>query len=424
MKCDILQDFLNVYNKINNWEEHSLPLCAAENITSNFVRLPKTTFLQEKYILGGTLNYNNNNFFGSENLYEIYSLVQKQCNKMFNCLYSDARTLSGINAIVSILMCLFNVGDTVMITSPDYGGHSSIPVICDRLGLNVIYIPYDYENKDFDYPKINAMLKEMEIKGLLIALSDMIEQPQLHKINASNEIILYDATQILGLIATGCLENPFNWFSENKNFILLGATHKTIPGPTSGLIMTNNLKLAKTFDSKINPDYLRNVQLDNIVGLLFALLELEHFGCKYFLVMQNLLNVVAKNICNSRITVIKTREGRFSNTHQLWLSIDQKYLDDFEKNAILARVSLNIRKRKIYGYSGVRLGFQQIARYNWNNKDAEIIAKILDTLCSKTYKQSKLLQLLNLLSSKKVHFTFDDQTIKNVYDVLHNSNVK
>ena len=60
-----------------------------------------------------------------------------------------------------------------------------------------------------------------------------------------------------------------------QKFILMGATHKTLPGPTCGLIMTNNLDLAHQFDTLINPDYLRNSQLHHIFSLILTLMELE-----------------------------------------------------------------------------------------------------------------------------------------------------
>lgn len=424
MNNGLLEEFLSVYNKILQWEEHSLPLCAAENITSEFTRLPKTTFLQEKYLLGGVSQYSNdNNFYGSENIYEIYKLLQKQCTKMFNCKYADARTLSGINAIVTILMALFDVGDTILVTAPEYGGHSSMPIICERLGLNVILLPYDYVRKDFDYEKINSTLDNENIKGILIALSDMLEHPQLNKLHIKDEIVLYDATQVLGLIATGYIDNPFNWFSESKNFILMGATHKTIPGPTSGLIMSNNMDLVKKIDLKINPDYLRNVQLDNIVCLLFALLELEQFGNDYFLRMKSLINTTAKLLECDNIQVIKTRNNLYSCTHQLWLHIGERNLDFFERNAIAVGVSLNIRRKKVYGNNGVRLGFQQVARYNWNENDAKLISKILLDLCDENCNYKQIQKLMEALSPKKVYFTFDALTLKKVITELHNSYV-
>ena len=47
-----LDDFLEIYNNISMNELKTLPLCAAENISSDFVKIPHSTFLQEKYVFG------------------------------------------------------------------------------------------------------------------------------------------------------------------------------------------------------------------------------------------------------------------------------------------------------------------------------------------------------------------------------------
>lgn len=421
---DSLDNFLKTYNNINLNEQKTLPLCAAENISSDFVKIPHSTFLQEKYVLGGVMKYlDKNNFHGSDKLYDIYIALQSECCKLFNCKYSDARTLSGLNAITILLMALFEIGDTVLITSPEYGGHSSMKIICERLGLKTIYLPYDYAAKDFDYCEINNIISDNNIKGILIALSDMLEHPQLYKINPQNAVLIYDATQVLGLIASGIMENPFKWFSDQDNFILMGATHKTIPGPTCGLIMTRNMNLAEKIDLKVNPDYLRNVQLNNVVSLLFALYELDNFGKQYFEVMHSFINTVAAKLENNKVKLIKTRHGNFSNTHQLWLSLPSKDIDVFEKNSLMSDVSLNIRRRKIYDTQGARLGFQQVARFNWDNNAADTVADILIMLMSKKCRFEQISELIKNLPTREIHFTFDKAITEKVKKALHNSNI-
>lgn len=420
-----LDDFLRIYNNINLNEQKALPLCAAENISSEFVKIPHNTFLQEKYVLGGVLKYLNiNNFHGSDKLFDIYIALQCECCKLFNCKYSDARTLSGLNAITTLLMALFNIGDTILITSPEYGGHSSIKIICERLGIKTKYLPYDYVAKDFDYLEINNMVSKGDIDGILIALSDMIEHPQLHKINIENTVLIYDATQILGLIATNYVENPFSWFSDKDKFILMGATHKTIPGPTCGLIMTRNIDIAEKIDLKINPDYLRNVQLNNVTSLLFSLYELDDFGKQYFDVMHSFVNTVAIKLENFKVKIIKTRDDHFSNTHQLWLSLPTKTVDIFERNSLMSDVSLNIRRRKIYDTQGARLGFQQIARFNWKGDAAETVAEILLLLMSPKCNFEQISEKIEKLPPKEIHFTYDKVTTDKVKQaLLHNSNI-
>ena len=202
MKYDSLDDFLNLYSDIDMAEHHVLPLCAAENLASDFVKIPHSSFLQEKYVLGGVIEYlPDSNFHGSDKLFKIYTALQNQCRKAFNCKYADARTLSGLNAIITILMALFDIGDTILVTAPEYGGHSSIPVICNRLGLKTEFLPYDYNAKDFDYFAVNHIIEQKGVKGILIALSDMIEHPRLDRIKLNNTILIYSNISIISSFA-------------------------------------------------------------------------------------------------------------------------------------------------------------------------------------------------------------------------------
>ena len=133
-------------------------------------------------------------------------------------------------------------------------------------------MPYDYNNYDFDYEKLNTLLLDDSIKGILICQSDMIFQPKLEKIKMDkNKILIYDATQVLGLIASKKIRNYLEFFDSSYQFIMAGSTHKTLPGPTNGLILTNSSDIINKIDLKINPDYLRNVQLLSLIHILFHL---------------------------------------------------------------------------------------------------------------------------------------------------------
>lgn len=102
----------------------------------------------------------------------------------------------------------------------------------------------------------------------------MIFQPKLEKIKMDkNKILIYDATQVLGLIASKKIRNYLEFFDSSYQFIMAGSTHKTLPGPTNGLILTNSSDIINKIDLKINPDYLRNVQLHQIMSLIFTLEE-------------------------------------------------------------------------------------------------------------------------------------------------------
>ena len=47
------------------------------------------------------------------------------------------------------------------------------------------------------------------------------------------------------------LLKAYMFLDEIKNMVLFGGTHKTFPGPASGIIMTNDEKIASKIDKNI-----------------------------------------------------------------------------------------------------------------------------------------------------------------------------
>lgn len=422
MKPEFFEDLIELCTSISIQENKLLPLCAAENVVSPFSKIPLDTFLQEKYIMGGVMEYQNeSNFVGSKKLYEIYELLTRQCNKLYGCKYADARTLSGVNAIMTLLMSLFSAGDTILISSEECGGHGSMPKICRRLGINTIEMPYDYDAYDFNYEEINAILASQKIDGILICLSDLIIMPQLKKINLPDDgVLIFDATQILGLIASNNMENPLKWFNAKQKFILMGATHKTLPGPTCGLIMTNNLELASEFDTLINPDYLRNSQLHHIFSLILTLMEFEIYGHQYGSNIIKNANTLAAALEKYNFTVLKI-STEYTYTHQIFISMPEHDAKKFYDKCLDYGISINLRNKHLYKTCGLRIGTQEISRYGWADAEMNLIAEILrDIRDNDTFSQD-ISQKINSLSSKKeICFTIDNDCYKKIYSYLHN----
>lgn len=422
MKPEYFEDLINLCIDISIQENKLLPLCAAENVVSPFSKIPLDTFLQEKYIMGGVMEYQeHSNFIGSKKLYKIYELLSRQCNKLYGCKYADARTLSGVNAIMTLLMSLFSAGDTILISSEECGGHGSMPKICYRLGINTIEIPYNYDIYDFDYGKMNEILETKKIDGILICLSDIIIMPQLNKINLpQNCVLIFDATQILGLIATKCIENPLKWFTDEQKFILMGATHKTLPGPTCGLIMTNNLELAQQFDTLINPDYLRNSQLHHIFSLILTLMELEIYGHEYCNTIINNANTLASALITYDFNVLRV-PPQYTHTHQIFLSMSEFAAKEFYIKCLDYGVSINLRNKHLYKTCGLRIGTQEISRYGWKDTEMLVIAEILKDIRDNNLFSQDISNRINRLSTcKKLCYTIENEYYEIIYRALHN----
>lgn len=102
-----LSDFERICKTLIAFDKKSIPLCAAETPMSPFSKVALDSNLQEKYIMGGVRSFGReNNFVEAKYLFQIYQLINAQCKDLFHCEYADPRSLSGVNAVMVLLMSL------------------------------------------------------------------------------------------------------------------------------------------------------------------------------------------------------------------------------------------------------------------------------------------------------------------------------
>ncbi|MDR2008992.1 MAG: hypothetical protein LBQ22_00735 [Bacteroidales bacterium] len=413
---DLLNSFSKSVQNFNQYHKNTIPLCAAENVVSDFCKLPLGAGFQERYIMGSAYEYTiDGNFVGSEFLLPFYKMLDAQCNVVFKSHYSDVRTLTGMNCLTTILMSISKPGDSIMILSSNYGGHASVKGICERLSLNIYDAPYILENYDFDYDKMNQTIEINNIQFVLLAPSDILFPFDLTKIKNDNVVILYDASQLLGLIAADLNENPL---PQMNNMIMFGGTHKTLPGPAHGIALTNNEKLFKVIDAGINPKFLRNTQMHQIICLLFCLIEAEHFGRPYQSNIIKTSNLLASYLENFGFTIAK-KNSVYSLTHQIFIECSAEEMETIYENAIKAGIALNTKKKALFhGGYGIRLGTQEIARYNWDDTAIMKIAEMISLLKYKKFDLQKVESLKKEMPEKRIGYTFSADIIERMRSTI------
>ena len=218
---------------------------------------------------------------------------------------------------------------------------------------------------------------------MLIAPSDIIRCPPFKELSSFPGFhILYDCTQSFGFLASGNHLNPLKF---RDDVVLLGGTHKTLAGPTTGLVMAKDGELADCLESKISPYFVRNPQPHHIAALIFTLLEFQEFGEEF---MKNTLinaNYLGKFLQNIGFDVVKPAsliEGQFTETHQVFVSLSKEQTETLDKAARRLNISLDTRRRMLYRGYGVRLGSQAITRLGWDKSMIQELALILGDLAN------------------------------------------
>lgn len=401
-----IEQIQNLHKEFRAYHDKSLPLCAAENVISDFVKWPLISGYQERYIMGSAYDFSmDGNFIGAEKLYPYYQLISTLGKELFHATYTDVRTLTGMNAANMLASALISPGDNVMILGQEWGGHASMKPTFERLGANVFDAPYDLNAYDFDYEALNREIKEKNIQFLNIAPSDILFPHDFSKIDDTNCVVLFDYSQLLGLIAAGLLPNPLDVM---PNCILFGGTHKTMPGPAHGIIMTNNKILFQKIDREINPKYLRNVQTHQVVSLLCTLIEMKYYGKAYQENIVRMANTLGAELDKNGFNIV-SKNGVYTQTHQLFLEMTENQMNIFFRNAMAEHITLNTKKKPLFhGGFGIRLGLQEIARYDWDDNALKTIAQILTCIRDASYSIETVRRFMGQLPPKKIHFTFSE----------------
>lgn len=403
MSSEIYEEYLRLVEELSRFEQTKVPLCAAETYTSPFVRSALGAAFEGKYCMQNLGYRAEEDFIGSEYVHRLYGLLARQCRKMFQSEYADARTLSGMNCLASMIHCLLPRGGRVLLTDPAQGGHPSIPLLLELAQIGYDAIPYDYEHFDLDCDALNARIRSGRYDAVIVAQSDVLIPADAARIRADGIPILYDATQTFGMIAAHVHANPLEGYGE---LVLLGGTHKTLPGPTCGLILTRQMHLARKIDGFVSPRYLRNTQPDHIAAVLLSLLEQEAFGKEYQLQTIENANRLAALLQGEGFDVFDIGGGAYTRTHQIFLSVSEEEKKRITEHAFAYGVTLNGKQKPLFRGHGIRLGMQEITRYGWGSEELAAVAALIAQLRQVHPDAERISKLKEKLRKKEAKYTF------------------
>jgi glycine hydroxymethyltransferase len=364
-----LEEILDAHREFRS---HVVPLCAAETPISDFVRSFLTHPIHESYAMGGPRSPLGENFIGAQHVLDLHQLVIDLCRQAFDAVYADPRPLSGTAAVTNLLMTLSEPGQRIMLQTPASGGHPSMGPICKRLGLRVVDLPYNLAR--FQLDGCGAAFSEWPPDFVLICPSDVIYPMDIASLPLSDEtIVIHDATQTLGLIASGRHPSPFG---QHPRVVISAGTHKTLPGPSSGLLLTQDEGIAERLDTELSPKFVRHSHPHHIAALCATLIEYQQIGEDYSARVIQWADVLATALEDRGIRVLQDGPRR-TLTHQIFLHVPPEQLDRALCRATAAGITLNAKRKPLFQNTGLRIGVQEIARYRWSPSDLGRLASVL-----------------------------------------------
>ena len=232
-------------------QQHEIELIASENIVSKAVLEAQGSVLTNKYAEG----YPGKRYYGgcqhvdvAENL-----AIERAC-KLFNVGFANVQPNSGSQANQGVFLALLQPGDTILGMDLAAGGHLThgAPPNMSGKWFNAVTYGVKEDTHLIDYDQVEALANEHKPKLIICggsAYPRQIDFKRFREIaDAVGAYLHCDMAHFAGLVAGGTHPSPFP-----HAHVATTTTHKTLRGPRGGMILTDDKKLARKFNSAIFP---------------------------------------------------------------------------------------------------------------------------------------------------------------------------
>jgi glycine hydroxymethyltransferase len=232
-------------------QRDKIELIASENITSLAVLEATGSVLTNKYAEG----YPGKRYYGGcEYVDEIETIAIERAKKLFGCNFANVQPNSGSQMNQAVFLALLQPGDTFMGLDLAAGGHLTHGSPVNMSGKWFKPVPYTVRQDDcrIDMDEVARIARENRPKLIIAGGTAYPRDWDWAGFRAiADEVgafLMVDMSHISGLVAGGAHSSPIP-----HAHVTTTTTHKSLRGPRSGVILTNDEALAKKFNSAIFP---------------------------------------------------------------------------------------------------------------------------------------------------------------------------
>jgi len=365
-------------------QREGLELIASENFTSKAVREAVGSVLTNKYAEG----YPGKRYYGGcEFIDEIEQLAIDRAKQLFGAAWANVQPHSGSSANLAVYYALLERGDTVLGMALDQGGHLThgSPVNFSGMNYRVVGYPVDRESEYLDYDLVRKLALEHKPKLIIAgasAYSRLIDFAKFREIaDEVGAYLMADIAHIAGLVATGLHPDPMPYAH-----VVTSTTHKTLRGPRSGLILSNDLELGAKIDKMIFPG-LQGGPLEHVIaGKAVAFWEAMQPSFKDYCarIIEN-AKAMAQSFVERGYRVVS---GGTDN-HLFVLDLRNKGIKGNKASNLLDQVNITVSKstvpydpEKPWVTSGIRIGTPALTTREFTVAEMSLVAEFIDEALS------------------------------------------
>ncbi|MFW9827788.1 MAG: serine hydroxymethyltransferase [Candidatus Thorarchaeota archaeon] len=432
-----IRDLLQEHHE---WFQKSLPLIASENITSPAVDEACASDFSHRYAEGWS---GQRVYAGCTYIDQIEDICMELMKKYYNCIHADVRPVSGVvanlvmyNAFTSDnngkMCCMSIVRGGHISHGPRFAksGREIFGTAGTTRGLDVEYLAFDNDEMNLDIDASAKIIREFKPELVLFGGSVFLFPHPVKELgDIAKEVgayVGYDAAHVAGLIGSGYFQDPLR---EGADAMTM-STHKTLPGPQHGTLVSNREDLVDKLRSCAFPALLSNHHLHNVAGLAIAVAEMLDFGKEYHKnVIQN-AKALGQALSDIGLKVLMEHKG-FTESHQIVIDITEfeKTIGlggDIEELLERANIILNrnllpydiAQGRHYQNPGGLRIGTSEVTRLGMGKSEMVDIANFFKNLLIQRKDPKKIKNEVAEFRKDFQHIKYCYQSQNRAYDYL------
>ena len=232
-------------------QRNTLEMIASENFVPRAVLESQGSVLTNKYAEG----YPGRRYYGGCEFVDVAeTLAISRAKSLFGAAYANVQPHSGASANAAVLSAIAQPGDRILGLDLAHGGHLTHGMKLNFSGKLYESHAYQVDEKtslvDMDVVREKAL--EVRPHVLIAGWSAYPRQLDFAAFRAIADevgaLLWVDMAHFAGLVAAGLHPSPVPHAHVTSSTV-----HKTLGGPRSGFILTNDLELQKKLNSNVFP---------------------------------------------------------------------------------------------------------------------------------------------------------------------------
>ena len=320
---------------------------------------------------------------GLEAIEEIEVITAELAAEVFGARYAEIRVGSGALANLYGFMALTKPGDTIIAPPGTIGGHVTHHLAgCAGLyGLITHNAPINADGYTIDLDGLRTLAHRVGPRLITVGGSLNLFPHPVAEIRAIADTVgahvLFDAAHQCGIIAGGAWPNPLTQGAH----LMTMSTYKSLGGPASGLIVTNDAAIAERLDAIAYPGMTANFDAAKSAALALTLLDWRAFGPAYARAMVDLAQALARELAALGLPIFGADRG-VTQSHQFAIKAagfggGQTASKTLRKSGLLA-CGIGLPIAEVAGdLNGLRIGTPELVRRGVTPADAPALAALI-----------------------------------------------